>query len=174
MTNDDLINKLTGFISSVGLDLYFEHIEEATVLPGIQLRNGAMVVDRARLLYPGDLLHEAGHLAVLPASVRRTMSDRLASDDIQLGGEIMAFAWSYAACVYLEIDPHIVFHAHGYQGGGEYVVSNFTSGNTVGVPLMEWFGLTYTKKTADELGKLPYPHMQKWVCDRELPTGDSA
>ena len=31
---------------------------------------GSIVIDKDALLYPGDILHEAGHIAVVPADRR--------------------------------------------------------------------------------------------------------
>jgi len=38
--------------------------------PGIQIQRGVLVVGEAQLSYPGDLLHEAAYLAVVPAARR--------------------------------------------------------------------------------------------------------
>jgi hypothetical protein len=35
--------------------------------------NGGLVYDWERLTWPGDLLHEAGHIAVIPAALRPTI-----------------------------------------------------------------------------------------------------
>ena len=34
------------------------------ILPGLAIEHGAILVDEQRLSHPGDILHEAGHLAV--------------------------------------------------------------------------------------------------------------
>ena len=34
---------------------------EAIFLPGLQLENGAIIIDPEKLFYPGDIIHEAGH-----------------------------------------------------------------------------------------------------------------
>ena len=162
---EELIYKMTDFLCRIGLSVRFETIEGETVLPGLKLREGTLVVDMEGLLYPGDILHEAGHLATLPAAVRPSMSDRLEASDMHQSGEIMAFAWSYAACLHLDIDPHVVFHGQGYQGNGAHVVNEFNEGRAIGIPLMEWYGLCYTPERAAELGETPFPHMIKWVCE---------
>jgi hypothetical protein len=50
--------------------------------------------DPAQLQHPGDLLHEAGHLAVKSPSDRRLAGVNLGSDPAE---EMMAIGWSYAA-----------------------------------------------------------------------------
>ena len=51
------------------------------------------------------MLHEAGHLAVLPVEIRRRFGsgDGPAGIDIR-GLESQAFAWSYAAALHLALD----------------------------------------------------------------------
>ena len=76
-------------------------------MPGIDIRQGTILVDEARLAHPGDLLHEAGHLAVADPAERG--GARLSPSD---GDEMAAIAWSWAALKHLDLDPAIVFHAH--------------------------------------------------------------
>ena len=56
------------------------------------------------------LLHEAGHLAVLPADRRRLPL----VDDPQT--EAAAIAWSWAACCHLGLPAGLLFHEQGYRG----------------------------------------------------------
>jgi hypothetical protein len=115
------------------------------------------------LLYPGDILHEAGHLATAPAEVRETMSDPLPVNEWSGGSELMALGWSYAACLHIDLDPHIVFHPEGYKGESESLIENFSEGRYLGVPGLEYRGLTYDKKRAKENDTLPYPKMLNWI-----------
>ena len=57
---------IVAFLEEIGLPVRFRDLDEAGFLPGITVEAGGLNVDREKLLYPGDLLHEAGHLAVLP------------------------------------------------------------------------------------------------------------
>lgn len=169
----DLLNKILSFLDKIGLQYHLETITSDTFLPGLKLRNGVLIIDTERLA-PGDILHEAGHLATLPPEVRITMSDNL-DDPIHQGGELMAIAWSYAVCIHLDIDPHIVFHEAGYKGGGKSIVENFSEGRFFGVPLMEWYGMTLDKTKAATLGEQPFPAMIEWVCKtKEQSIGEHA
>ncbi len=152
--------QIARFLQSIGLPVKAGEVPEGSILPGIRIEEGAMVVDEARLLYPGDLLHEAGHLAVL-TSEQRAGQGANAGDD--LGNEIGAMCWSYAAAIHLQLDPAVVFHAHGYRGASESYLENFREGRYPGVPLLQWMGLTADEKRAPELGVKPYPHMIRWL-----------
>jgi len=70
------------------------------------------VVDETKLKYPGDLLHEAGHLAVMEGMQRNILYNDVSKN---AGDEIAALAWSWATVVYLNQQPEVVFHSDGYQ-----------------------------------------------------------
>ena len=62
---------MAAFVRGIGIDVRAEPLPDDTFLPGLDIRHGAIVVDEARLSYPGDLLHEAGHVAVAPTRAAR-------------------------------------------------------------------------------------------------------
>jgi hypothetical protein len=133
-------------------------------LPGILVREGGLVVDVDRLRYPGDLLHEAGHLAVLAPSRRRAFGDPGGTGGLDMREvEIQAIAWSYAAAIHLQLDPALVFHAGGYHGHAAGLLRNFALGVHIGVSHLQDAGMAVTVKEAERLGALPYPHMIRWL-----------
>ena len=160
--NHYLTERIIDFLADIGLEVTRTEIHQPTVLPGISVVNGVILIDESRLIYPGDLLHEAGHLAVIPAQNRKQAGanvGRKASD------EMMAIAWSYAASVHLGLEPSVVFHQDGYRGGSKAIIENFTDGRYVGVSTLQWIGLTTDQKQAREMGIRPYPNMIKWVLE---------
>ena len=160
---DPLVAKIAGFLVSIGLQVEVAAAPEATFLPGIHIKNGRVMIDEPRLLYPGDLLHEAGHLAMLPPSQR----DRADGNMGDSGGiEMAAIAWSYAAAIHLGLPPEVVFHEAGYRGGSQAILENFAAGHYFGVPMLEWAGLTATGKRAEALGVQPYPAMLRWLREK--------
>jgi len=154
------LERILGFLAEIGVPVRRAELAEATFLPGVRIEAGGLVVDEARLAHPGDLLHEAGHLAVLKAEERARAGDDLESGP---GEEMAAIAWSYAACVHLGLDAGVVFHDAGYQGGGAALRENFSAGRHVGVPLLAWYGLTRERAEADAPGHAVYPRMQSWL-----------
>lgn len=135
---------------------------ENTFVPGIRIENGSLSICRAQLLYPGDLLHEAAHLAVVPPETRAKMNDSAGDSG---GDEMAAIAWSYAALRHLRLSPDIVFHPEGYKGGSKSIIENFTAGRYFGVPLLQLYGLSREKKQAEEKGEEAFPVMKKWTRD---------
>lgn len=166
--NSALIERMLDFIHSIGLGYRLATIESKTFLPGLDFQDGALIIDQDKLLYPGDILHEAGHLACMPPDIRRTMTGDLENNNINQGGEMMAIAWSYAACKHLRIEPEVVFHEHGYKGGGAHIAANFKQGNFFGVPLLEWCGMCYDAPTARRLNTQAFPEMISWTCEKNM------
>jgi hypothetical protein len=147
---DPLVGCIVEFLASVDLPVRAGAVPVPTFLPGIAIVAGVLVYDADSLLYPGDLLHEAGHLALLPPDVRSGIHGDTGDDG---GLEVGAIAWSYAAAVHLGIDPAIVFHEAGYRGASGSILENFASGHFIGVPVLQWLGLT----------EKSYPTMRAWV-----------
>ena len=146
----------SAFVRGIGIDVLEVTLSEPTFLPGLDIRNGAVLVDETSLLYPGDILHEAGHIAVADPAERNqpTLSPTP-------GDEMATLAWSYAAACFLGIAAEIVFHLAGYKGGASALVENFTAGRYVGVPLLQFYGMTSSRGAAD--GAAVYPRMSRWL-----------
>jgi len=152
------------FLTEIGLSVRVGEISGQTFVPGVQIDHGALLVDEAQLSYPGDILHEAGHLAVMsPDRRQRTHIDvgKKAAE------EMAAIAWSYAALIHLELDPAVVFHPDGYRGGSQAIIENFSEGRYIGVPILQWLGLTVDEQRARALAVEPYPAMLKWLREKE-------
>jgi hypothetical protein len=155
-----ITEKIVDFLLEIGLDVRVTIFEDDGFLPGIKLERGALLVDESKLKYPGDLLHEAGHLAVKPPDERLETTLNAGSDGAE---EMMSIAWSYAAAVHLGIPLEVVFHEHGYKGGGNSLIEAFSQGRGFGVPMLQWLGMTADPKRAEGLGIAPFPNMIQWL-----------
>jgi hypothetical protein len=153
---------IIAFLREIGIPVYTDTLTDPTFLPGILLSRGGIVVDVERLRYPGDLLHEAGHIAVSPPDRRSAIEGDAGPDPAE---EMMAIAWSYAALVHLQLDPKVLFHENGYRGGSDALIENFTQGRYFGVPMLQWLGMALDESHARERGLAAYPRMQKWLRD---------
>jgi hypothetical protein len=143
-------NRIAGFLREIGLEVCAGEIPEQTFLPGLHISGGILTVNEDRLAYPGDLLHEAGHLAVTPTNLRNAVNGNVGDDG---GEEMAAIGWSYAAALHLGLGPEVVFHDAGYRGGASNLIENFSFGRYIGVPLLKWHGLT----------DAAYPAMIRWL-----------
>jgi hypothetical protein len=158
--NNPVTATIVDFLREIGLSVRGAALPDDTFLPGIWIEHGALVVDETRLRYPGDLLHEAGHLAVAAPERRDRIVGDAGADPAE---EMMAIAWSYAAAVHLKLDLAIVFHADGYRGGGPSIVENFSQGRFFGVPMLQWLGMTVDPAQSRSGNVEPFPHMIRWL-----------
>jgi hypothetical protein len=157
--------RIVAFLHSVGLDVRQTDLApDECFLPGIRLDRGTVLYDEQALTWPGDLLHEAGHVAVAPPEVRPLLSGAADVPGVDMGRlEHAAVAWSYAAALAVGIDPALVFHEGGYRGRSPGILSTFAFGVYPGANLLEEAGMTATGPRAEALGVEPYPHMIEWL-----------
>ncbi len=160
---NDHTDTIINFISQIGIPCMPAKLTNDTFLPGIDIRNGTIWYDNEKMKHPGDLLHEAGHVAVLlPVDRKIASSPENINGDLQAGGaEMAAIAWSWAALKYLNIPPEIVFHEEGYKNGGVDLIRNFHNGQYLGHHLLAWMGMTCI--TEQERSENLYPAMTHWL-----------
>jgi hypothetical protein len=115
-------------------------------------------VDRAQLVAAGDVLHEAGHLAVMTPLERGAADGSISASPAE---EMMAIAWSYAAGRHLALAASVVFHEGGYRGGSQALIDNFSHGRYIGVPMLQWIGMAVDPHCGGS--EDPYPHMLRWL-----------
>jgi len=164
--NNKEITRVLHFLKEIGIQIIEKKLDTSTFLPGLALGQNCIYVDFDKLKYPGDLLHEAGHLAVTDGETRKKIDTGITNEEWPTQGEeIAAILWSYAAVTYLNLDPSFVFHSNGYKGNSEWFISNFSNGNYIGLPFLEWAGLALNEKRAQLENKEAFPVMQKWIRD---------
>ncbi|SRR6266446_7316348 len=158
--------KIADFLKEIGIEVCSVNLDVPTFQPGILVENGIILADESKLTYPGDLLHEAGHLAMASASLRPSLSGEVTIPNVRMETvEIQTIAWSYAAMVHLGLDPKVVFHEGGYGVESERLLFNFSNGVYIGLNGLVDAGLTAIGKVATEMGVPEYPHMLKWLRD---------
>lgn len=161
---DQTADLIFNFLRDIGIDVQEQSFAEPSFLPGVRIVDGGLRVDRNALRWPGDLLHEAGHLAVVPTSMRHTLSDALdTQQEVEHGGEVEATAWAYAAIVHLGLDPALLFHAGGYHGQSDALILTFALGVYPGSFGLSQAGMTLTGPEAARANMPPYPHMTHWL-----------
>jgi hypothetical protein len=165
MFEHPMTRKIAGFLQQIGLKIEAEELEEGTFLPGILIRSGVMIVDETRLKYPGDLLHEAGHLALAPPELRPFLDDKVELPGFDMNKvEAGTIAWSYAAGLHIGLQPEDVFHAGYAREGLSGLLTNYSLGVYLGANVLEESGMAVSGRTAAGLpGIEPYPKMLKWV-----------
>ncbi|MBP6748233.1 MAG: hypothetical protein KA144_01230 [Xanthomonadaceae bacterium] len=152
------------FVAGVGLPITEEALPGDTFLPGIAIRYGGLAVDPYVLVWPGDLLHEAGHLAVLPPALRTAADDDLADEaDVEHAGELEAMAWAWAAVVELGLPVEVLIHEGGYNGKSRDLLQMYAFGVYPGLQGLCATGMTAAPGFSPEPLTVRYPQMLRWL-----------
>ena len=155
--------RVMSFLREIGLAVTEVPVPADSFLPGLRIVQGGLQVDLDQLRWPGDLLHEAGHLAVVPAALRASMDDALAElPPVPHGGEIEATAWAWAALQHLGLPSDVLFHEGGYHGRSQGLRTTFELGVYLGAAGLVSAGLAATPAQA-WAGAAPYPHLMAWL-----------
>lgn len=152
----EMFDRIVAFVRDIGIEVREGAVAGDSFLPAVSVIGGAVVFDKTRQQWPGDILHEAGHIAVMTPETRGGP----VPDD---GGlELAAMSWSYAAAIAIGIDPGVVFHEGGYHGSGSGLAQNYALGLYIGLPELVAAGMAYGPGTAPE-GAPVYPAMVRWL-----------
>jgi hypothetical protein len=163
--------RIFDFIADLGLSIREASLPSDTFLPGLALRAGGLIVDPQALQWPGDLLHEAGHLAVLPPALRAQADDDLGKlDTVEHAGEAEALAWAYAASVALALPTPVLVHEGGYLGNARGLLQMYAFGVYPGLRGLCAAGMAVstgfpTPGVAAGAALPHYPRMLRWLRD---------
>jgi hypothetical protein len=149
------------FLERVGIEVDWLGEEEGErLLDGLAIVEGRILIDPEVPVWPSDLLHEGGHVAVCPPEQRATLGP-LVPDPVD---EMMAIGWSYAASRECDVTLAQLFHSGGYRTDGPALRQSFSVGACVGVPFLEQLGMcTSDLSLALAQGVPTYPGMIRWL-----------
>ena len=110
------IEKVFQFLEEIGIEFKITDEPFDSFLQGVKIEKGALKINPDHLLCLGDILHESGHLACIPANLRPQATDNIAE---AMGEEhtyeMAVIAWSVAAAIHLNIPLAEIFHEQGYN-----------------------------------------------------------
>ncbi len=180
---------IRAFLQGLGLACEPGAVPDDSFLPGIALRGGGLIYDEATLGSPGDLLHEAGHLAVVPARYRASLDDDvdgavaelLATAPAEAAApapaereqlahtEVMAIAWSYAAARRIGTPLDCLFWPGTYRmppgQRPEQLVGQLDQGLFIGIQWLARFGYCAAPPPfGDPAEAAPFPAMRRWLA----------
>jgi hypothetical protein len=163
-TMHDPLDRITAFLVSLGIDIQEEPVPQSSFLPGVRIHHGGLQVDRSRLVSPGDVLHEAGHIAITPAALRPGLAGALPAEAMAPhAGEPEAIAWSWAALVHLGLPAEMLFHEAGYKGRAASLRMAYGMGVWPGAFGLAQAGMTDVGRAADGDDTIRYPRMRRWL-----------
>jgi hypothetical protein len=179
---------LISFFRSIGLVVVeTTDLRDDSFVPGVWLDHGSLVVNLG-VAHVGDVLHEAGHLALIPSCMRdlvrpgqlpgeeltraldKYCSEHLFSDAqgredpifraILQMGDCEVTAWSYAACSALGVSPEVLFAART-----DGTVPYNGGGNEIweGLDARAYFGINGLQ-AAGYCTVRDFPTMRRWLA----------
>jgi hypothetical protein len=181
MTKADQLDASVKFLRSIGLEL-IESDNASGFLDTIKIDAGKIYYQPGKTS-PANILHEAGHLAVLPLRYRARagecvddvicemcdeMGEMLAADPdlspdapemraIMQAGETEATAWAFAAGRAIGLPDHVIIEDQDYDGEGEGIRFGLALNAYVGINGMVRGGMCESVKA--------YPARTKWLQD---------
>ena len=161
--HDPRLSRMAAFLDSIGIEMRAGTIDVVTLFPGSLLAHGSLIIDESKLLFPGDALHEAAHIALSPPE-RRNADFAFIEGDMG-GEELTAIAWCWAALLELSIEPEDIFHPTAYKRGVDSatIIDCARKGIYLGFPLLQTWEMAFDEQHALLRGVKPFPHMVKWM-----------
>lgn len=141
---------IAGFLDRAGISYAITPLTGPSFVPGLAIDAGVIQIEPEGDAYPGDLLHEAGHIAVAETH-RRAILSEVSADPSE---EMAAIAWSVAAARACGLPLDVLFHTEGYKGAATNLAADWEAGQPFGVPLLAWYGMTSAEA---------FPAMTRWL-----------
>lgn len=141
-----------------------EVVPDDSFLPGIAMIGTALAVDTTKLKWMGDLLHEAGHIAVLPSTLRHRAEKQFSHQTaLEFAGELEAMAWAYAAIIEIGLPVEVLIHEGGYKGRPPALTQMYAMGVYPGLAGLCKAGMTMAPGFTADCGAVRYPAMLRWL-----------
>lgn len=173
--------RATEFLSTIGIQwAWTDHAKG--FLDDVEIRDGGLLIKRDALV--SNVLHEAGHLALVPGEYRHLATGGLsvalktmdASTDFSDPDSAAArasiqcsdpevTAWAYAAGVHLGLDPTIIIKDGQYDNEGALIRLSLGMNAYAGINGLSHAGLCAVKAGAyaEARGLPAYPKLKFWV-----------
>lgn len=142
--------RIADFLAGAGIPLAVTALTGQRFLPSLAVDCGTIQIEPGGTAWPGDLLHEAGHIAVMEPT-QRALPGQVGADPAD---EMAAMAWSAAAARACELPLEVLFHTAGYKGESGNLIEAFGDGRGPGVPMLNWYGMTAPEG---------FPAMARWL-----------
>lgn len=188
--------RVLGFLADIGQP--FVLVDDADraegFLPHIRVERGVLHIHGD--VFPGDILHEAGHLCTMPEHFRRQASGNLyevfgamcqfieknnhllaAYPECKFTRALMqcsdpeATAWQYAAAMHLGMPDEAIFPPGSYgPGGPESTLFQLKNRAYIGINGLQAAGWTTLRGSQHNPCKAVYPELAFWRHPAGLPT----
>ncbi len=153
---EPVANRCLAFLAEIGVEVGSLGEHNTQLLDGLAIIEGRLLIEPETAVWPGDLLHEAGHIAVAAPEDRKTLSP-ITPDGAD---EMATIAWSYAAARECGVGLEHLFHDGGYRGDSATLREAFSNGSYIGAPMLGFYGMTDPDGQECEH---PFPTMIRWM-----------
>lgn len=176
------IPTIFSFLRNIGLKVV-EYPGASGFTEGVDIKDGVLLVD-TDVVKPSNLLHEAGHLAIVPPEFRALFQTNVAGGQeaafaaaLQMGAEpdspmlkaVMqtsdpeATAWAWAAGKHLGIDDDRIILDEEYGDQGENIRVMLQIGRYAGIHGLANAGFCAVSKAVADYRDIPlYPALSMW------------
>jgi len=176
------------FVRSIGISVS-EGVAadlKGSFVPGVRIAAGGLIVD-IETVFPGDVLHEAGHLAIIPEQFRHladgtlravfnAMTQHLKDNPMAIAawpedrvcrgilqsGEAEAAAWQYAAAQHIGLPDEWLFPPESFQGEPEDTLLRLKANQYFGINGLQSAGWTRVHAMGNPTLPL-YPKLTFWL-----------
>ncbi|MBS7671678.1 hypothetical protein [Croceicoccus gelatinilyticus] len=172
------LEKVAEALLEIGLEVVWDE-SASGFLEGIEIRNGVLHVSRSAVA--SDLLHEAGHLAIMPPIIRRQVTGDVEDaahavdaiyeahrgNDAFLESPLMrallqmsdteATAWAYAFGLRCGLAPDQIIRGSTYDGAGDEIRLMLGMNCYLGIHGLKAAGFIENTKQ--------FPELRKWLQD---------
>lgn len=175
--------KVINFLNSIGIETILkQQTKYKGFLSDILIQDGILYINENTTI--SDLLHEAGHLAVLHPKYRKLASGNISKVVCKMMNEIpfnqtefnkymycedlSATAWAYAVGKYLNLPDDVIITAKNYDNAGKDILECLRCGSYFGITELMHAGFCVCKPrhNLSRLIPLPvYPTLSKWLQD---------
>lgn len=172
----DLVARVLGFLKGIGIPCRYGNVGRSFI-NNVFIKDGGLVINSKSVV--ADILHEAGHIAIIPSNLRHHAKgdlealelevskaldaityDQWANDDpaakalLQLS-DTEATAWAWAAGKHLDIPEPLIIEDEHYDGNGASMRIMLGVGQYLGINGM--VASRMLSKISD------YPILQRWT-----------
>jgi hypothetical protein len=88
MQTQTTLQQIANFLYSINIKVVEQKLPTDTFLPGLSLLGNSILIDMEQLKYPGDLLHEAGHIATTEENRRPLIGTTITTERLKKRGYI--------------------------------------------------------------------------------------
>lgn len=175
------LTTVASFLNDIGLEARMvDQLGAPSFLKDVCIDHGTLQFTENALV--GDLLHDAGHLAVIPARFRIQMHgnlyksfreilknlDHMDPEDPEAvallnGDDLAATAWGWACGRHLDIDPQVIITPESFGHEGDHIRRMLSMNSYFGIQALQATGFCLARDLCVS-GRSVFPKLNFWLA----------